>query len=526
MTLAEETAPPQDIQKLLEGLETGKFYAPDESPWAGDFSDFFKLAQKIKARKKFEEYPELHREEYIAGAPYATTPRHWTQNLLPTEQDIRSLWTFGTGGGEAAMQLAGLTTPGAKGGIMTLAALKKNPKYAEIIRDLPKSVYEKFKRPLTSRVPEKDQGIGYLSYMNPDFAVERILAPALGSLKKSRDYKYVITADNKHWFKHKTNGSYKSIPKSRTEITNPESLLLPDKSKKAVFKRRQDDVKKADLVKDRKIRLQLERQAEEAADDLFQLRDPTLPADVRAAVLKHYERYSDRVKQEAIRKLELGGPGGGAGAGLPSLLSKKIGKIKAWSPSKVATDKKWTSLSITDESGKKVLGQVRNIPASPGNSYIKVNTNTPEGRQFQKYLIDNQIGRQSKTVDSQFFLDIDGQKAINKLLNKPPLHGPGGGPAGGSGAGLPAINYWKNYLEKYPLLGRPIPKRIEGTANKILIPESAADRAARVDKLYKQMDMTPVDIDKFLYQDLENIKKPKRNWKTLKTIIKSMLKKE
>ena len=104
------------------------------------------------------------------------------------------------------------------------------------------------------------------------------------------------------------------------------------------------------------------------------------------------------------------------------------------------------------------------------------------------------------------------------------MHGPGGGPAGGSGAGLPAINYWKNYLEKYPLLGRPIPKRIEGTANKILIPESAADRAARVDKLYKQMDMTPVDIDKFLYQDL---KKPKtRNWKNLKLVIKSLLKKE
>jgi hypothetical protein len=97
-------------------------------------------------------------------------------------------------------------------------------------------------------------------------------------------------------------------------------------------------------------------------------------------------------------------------------LVSSIGKIKAWSPVKQATDKKWTALTITDESGKKVLGQVQNVTASPGNSYIK--TKTPE---FQKYLIDNQIGRQSKTVDSQFFLDIDSQKAINKLLNKPSL---------------------------------------------------------------------------------------------------------
>ena len=102
-------------------------------------------------------------------------------------------------------------------------------------------------------------------------------------------------------------------------------------------------------------------------------------------------------------------------------LVSSIGKIKTSTPAIRATDKKWTSLSITDESGKKVLGRVRNVPASPGNSYIKVNTNTPEGRQFQQYLIDNQIGRQSKTVDSQFFFDTSSHKAINKLLNKPPL---------------------------------------------------------------------------------------------------------
>ena len=94
-------------------------------------------------------------------------------------------------------------------------------------------------------------------------------------------------------------------------------------------------------------------------------------------------------------------------------VSKLIQKFFAKTPVKRATDKKWTNLSITDESDK-VVGLVKNIPASPGNSYIRAKT--PE---FRQYLIDNQIGRQSKTVDSQFYFDTSSQKAINKLLNKP-----------------------------------------------------------------------------------------------------------
>jgi hypothetical protein len=93
--------------------------------------------------------------------------------------------------------------------------------------------------------------------------------------------------------------------------------------------------------------------------------------------------------------------------------SKLIQKFFAKTPVKRATDKKWTTLSITDESDK-VVGLVQNVPDSPGNSYIK--SKTPE---FQQYLIDNQIGRQSKTVDSQFFFDTSSQKSINKELNKP-----------------------------------------------------------------------------------------------------------
>ena len=121
-----------------------------------------------------------------------------------------------------------------------------------------------------------------------------------------------------------------------------------------------------------------------------------------------------------LSALDYLGPAGAAAA-IPVKVARKGQKFFAKTTAKQMTDKKWTSLSITDESGKKVLGQVRNVPASPGNSYIKVNTNTPEGQQFQQYLIDNQIGRQSKTVDSQFFLDTNSQKAINKEINTAPV---------------------------------------------------------------------------------------------------------
>jgi hypothetical protein len=322
MTLAEETAPPQDIQKLLKGLESGKFYAPDESPWAGDFSDFFKLAQKIKARKKFEEYPELYREEYIAGAPYATTPRHWTQNLIPDLQDMRSLWTFGTGGGDMAMELAGLT-PGSKAGIMGLAAIRNTPK---IIHNMPKSVYNKHKIALETGKGGSRMGLDYLSHMDPKFAVERILAPALGSLKKARKYEYAITSEGKHYFKHKETGRYKVIPATRQEIADPKTLMLPDlrigtkayaQRNRKNIKRQKEIAKDADLMKVRKQRLQTEA----AADDLFQLRDTTLPPEVRAATLERYKEYPEAVKQEAMKLLDdIGGPAGGSGAGLPSLI--------------------------------------------------------------------------------------------------------------------------------------------------------------------------------------------------------------
>ena len=99
--------------------------------------------------------------------------------------------------------------------------------------------------------------------------------------------------------------------------------MMPDKRKKKVFKRRQDDVKKADWVKARKQRLQVD----DAADDLFQLRDPTVPKEVKAATLERYKEYPEAVKLEAMKILKIeGGPGGGAGAGLPSLLSKKLSR--------------------------------------------------------------------------------------------------------------------------------------------------------------------------------------------------------
>ena len=388
-----EEQPSPDVLRLLGGLESGEFYVPDESPYAGDWTDFGRMRRDRQRRKKFEEF------DRSGGGPYAMPPEAFNlSELLPFggfEKAVNRRDPLGVG-----FELASGVVPGGKAGIMSLAAIRNTPK---IIRNMPKSVYNKHKTALETGKGGSRMGLDYFSHMDPTFALERILAPALGSLKKARKYEYAITSEGKHYFKHKVTNKYKVIPATRQEITKPQSLMMPDKRKKKVFKRRQDDVKKADWVKVRKQRLQVD----DAADDLFQLRSSDIPDEVRAVTLERYQQYPEAVKLEAARLLD----------------------------------------------------------------------------------------------------DI-------------------GGPAGGAGAGLPAINYWKNYLEKYPLLGRPIPKRIEGSANKILIPESAADRAARVDKIYKQMDMTPVDIDKFLYQDLENIKIPKRNWKTLKTIIKTMLKKE
>ena len=61
---------------------------------------------------------------------------------------------------------------------------------------------------------------------------------------------------------------------------------------------------------------------------------------------------------------------------------------------------------------KTIIKKVFEEDDSP-SSYIRAKT--PE---FQQYLIDNQIGKQSKRVSSQFNFDTNSQKAINKLLNK------------------------------------------------------------------------------------------------------------
>jgi len=305
-TLSEEIVPSPDVLRLLEGLDTGEFYIPDESPYAGDWTDFGRIRRDRQRRKKFQEF------DRSTGGPYATTPRHWTQNLLPDLQDMRSLWTFGTGGGDMAMELAGLT-PGGKAGIMGLAAIKNNPKYAEIIYEMPKSVWKKMKTPLKSRIL-RDEGKAAFSYSDPAFAQKNYLEPVIGKTQAAK-YKYTITHEGKHYFKHKNNESIKSVNSADPRIK--ENLRLPYKDDKSVLARRQDDVKKADLMKVRKQRLQTEH----AADDLHQLRDTTLPPEVRAVTLERYKEYPEAVKREAMKILDdVGGPAGGAGAGLPSLI--------------------------------------------------------------------------------------------------------------------------------------------------------------------------------------------------------------
>jgi hypothetical protein len=237
---------------------------------------------------------------------------------------MRSLWHFGTGGGDMAMELAGLT-PGGKAGIMGLAAIRRKP---DIVYNLPKSVYKKHKTALETGKGGSRMGLDYLSYMSPKFAIERILAPALGNLKKAREYRYAITSEGKHYFKHKETGRYKVIPATRQEIADPKTLMLPDlrigtkayaRSNRSKIKRQKEIAKDADLMKVRKKRLQVE----DAADDLYQLGDPQVPAEVKAATLERFEKYPDAVKRAATKLLDdIGGPGGGAGAGLPSLKGK------------------------------------------------------------------------------------------------------------------------------------------------------------------------------------------------------------
>jgi hypothetical protein len=317
--LSEETVPSPDILSLIGGLETGEFYMPDESPYAGDWTDFARMRRDRQRRKKFEEF------DRSVGGPYATTPERFSlSELLPFggfEKAVKRRDPLGVG-----FELASGIVPGGKAGIMGLAAIRRNP---EIIRNMPKSVWEKMKTPLTTGIGGSRMGLDYFSYMDPKFALERILAPALGSLKKARKYKYAITAEGKHYFKHIETNNYKVIPGTRKEITKPQSLMLPDlrigtkayaRRNRSVIKRRQDDLKKADLVKTRKQRLQ----TDDAADDLYQLRRGDIPDKVRAATLERYKEYPEAVKQQAARLLDdIGGPAGGAGAGLPSLKGSK-----------------------------------------------------------------------------------------------------------------------------------------------------------------------------------------------------------
>jgi hypothetical protein len=304
-----EEQPSPDVLRLLGGLESGEFYVPDESPYAGDWTDFGRMRRDRQRRKKFQEF------DRSKGGPYATLPERFNlSELLPFggfEKAVNRRDPLGVG-----FELASGVVPGGKAGIMALGAIRNNPK---IIRNMPKSVYNKHKTALETGKGGSRMGLDYLSHMDPKFALERILAPALGSLKKARKYEYAITSEGKHYFKHKVTNKYKVIPATRQEITKPQSLMMPDKRKKKVFKRRQDDVKKADLVKVRKQRLQ----AEDAADDLFQLRSSDIPAEVRAVTLERYQQYPEAVKREAMKLLDIGGPAGGAGAGLPSLKGSK-----------------------------------------------------------------------------------------------------------------------------------------------------------------------------------------------------------
>jgi hypothetical protein len=308
-TLSEEQPSP-DVLRLLGGLESGEFYVPDESPYAGDWTDFGRMRRDRQRRKKFEEF------DRSVGGPYATLPERFNlSELLPFggfEKAVNRRDPLGVG-----FELASGVVPGSKVGIMGLAAIKNNPKYAEIIRELPKSVWKKMKTPLQGRIL-RDEGKAAFSYSNPAFAQKNYLEPVIGKAQAAK-YEYTITHEGKHYFKHKNNQSLKSVNSADQRIK--ENLRLHyrggvEGDKAAIT---QKIIKDADLVKVRKQRLQTEH----AADDLHQLGDPTVPKEVKAATLERYKEYPEAVKLEAMKILKIeGGPAGGAGAGLPSLKGK------------------------------------------------------------------------------------------------------------------------------------------------------------------------------------------------------------
>ena len=329
-TLSEEQPSP-DVLDLIGGIESGKYYVPDESPYMSGWLAYRspvtglpmrprpylanRLWRDAAAKRRHQSYSRRHPEEYKAGGPYATVPDFFNAyELFPGggfKKVVNRRDPLGIGFETASL------IPGGKPAVLGLAALKNSSKYAKVIRDLPQSVYKKMRTPLKSRTL-RNEGKGAFSYTSDKaFANKNYFEPIVGKAQAAK-YEYAVTHEGKHYFKHKTNGSYKAVNSADSRIK--ENLRLHYKGgvegdKAARAQKIMDD---ADLVRTRKWRLQTEH----AADDLNQLRDPTLPPKVRAATLERYKEYPEAVKLEAMKLLDdIGGPAGGAGAGLPSLLN-------------------------------------------------------------------------------------------------------------------------------------------------------------------------------------------------------------
>ena len=427
-TLSEEQPSP-DVLRLLGGLESGEFYVPDESPYAGDWTDFGRMRRDRQRRKKFEEF------DRSKGGPYATLPERFNlSELLPFggfEKAVNRRDPLGVG-----FELASGVVPGSKVGIMGLAAIKNNPKYAEIIRELPKSVWKKMKTPLQGRIL-RDEGKAAFSYSNPAFAQKNYLEPVIGKAQAAK-YEYTITHEGKHYFKHKNNQSLKSVNSADQRIK--ENLRLHYKGgvegDKATIT--QKIIKDADLVKVRKQRLQVD----DAADDLFQLRSRDIPDEVRAATLERYKEYPEAVKLQAMKILDdIGGPAGGAGAGLPSLLSKEAAddlarlRLEAERAGLTIDEKKFVSKAFAQRNPTVVL-EARGTSEFFG---LKLDVTELQKLSAKDAAIAKEVIKREKRADKRIpeiqeylgstekravYRDIDANykpylDTVNKILNKP-----------------------------------------------------------------------------------------------------------